>query len=213
MRGLALLGIAVFSILTGCAQSYSQNNGQFVGALDLRMLPNGRGAQLLNDFGYIDPAGKHWIAPKNTVVDGASIPRPLWSLIGSPWTGKYREASVIHDYYCVTKDESWESVHKTFYTAMLANHVDETQAKIMYAAVYRFGPRWKFEYIPDCKDCLALPYAVDFYSPKFNSEEFNSLKNDIATSNPSLEEIEKEADTSFIREVNDLRLGNPILIQ
>ncbi len=34
------------------------------------------------------------------------------------------------------------TVHRTFYTAMRASSVDVWRAKVMYAAVYHFGPRW-----------------------------------------------------------------------
>lgn len=105
------------------------------------MSPDGRTAALLAVFAYVDGSGTRWEVPTGAIVDGASIPRPLWSLIGSPWTGKYREASVVHDHFCDTKMAEWKTVHRNFYTAMLANGVGTIQAKIMYAAVYRFGPR------------------------------------------------------------------------
>jgi hypothetical protein len=75
-------------------------------------------------------------------VDGASIPKFAWSIIGGPFEGKYRDASVIHDVACVARSAPWEYVHLVFYYAMLASGVDKTTAKIMYAAVYHFGPRW-----------------------------------------------------------------------
>src|SRR5579859_5068431 len=87
--------------------------GAFLGPLDLRFNSDGRTAVLLAPFGYVDPAGKKWETPADWTVDGASIPWPLWSIIGSPWTGKYREASVIHDYYCDTKREPWAAIRKT----------------------------------------------------------------------------------------------------
>lgn len=98
--------------------------------------------KLLSDLKYIDPNNEVWIAPKNAKVDGASIPRMLWSIIGSPFSGKYRNASVIHDVACVEKKRPWQKVHRTFYNAMRASGVKPLQAKIMYAAVNNFGPRW-----------------------------------------------------------------------
>jgi len=38
-----------------------------------------------------------WVARKGRKVDGATIPEPLWALVGSPFTGDYRNASIIHD--------------------------------------------------------------------------------------------------------------------
>jgi hypothetical protein len=91
---------------------------------------------------YTDPACRKWIAPANSVVDGASIPQWAWSIIGGPFEGKYRDASVIHDVACDEKKAHWQDVHLTFYNAMLTNGVEIVKAKIMYAAVYYFGPRW-----------------------------------------------------------------------
>jgi len=72
----------------------------------------------------------------------ASIPRLAWTIIGGPFEGLYRDASVIHDVACVEKSRPWLQVHRTFYLAMLASGVTTVKAKVMYAAVYHFGPRW-----------------------------------------------------------------------
>lgn len=69
-------------------------------------------------------------------------PRFAWSIIGGPFEGKYRKASVIHDVTCVEKARPWQEVHLAFYEAMLADGVGEKKAKVMYAAVYHRGPRW-----------------------------------------------------------------------
>ena len=105
-------------------------------------LSDGRNKRLVNTLIYIDPKGNQWIAPKGSVVDGASIPKLLWSSIGSPFTGKYLAASVIHDVACKQKVKPWEAVHRVFYDAMLASGVDSGKAKLMYAAVHQGGPRW-----------------------------------------------------------------------
>jgi hypothetical protein len=98
--------------------------------------------KLTEPFSYVDPGGLHWDAPTGSIVDGASIPQIGWTIIGGPFEGKYRNASVIHDVACVKRDKAWEQVHYMFYTAMIAGGVERVRAKIMYAAVYHFGPRW-----------------------------------------------------------------------
>jgi hypothetical protein len=96
---------------------------------------------LVQDFAYVDPSGLRWDAPAGAVVDGASIPRMAWSVIGGP-EGLCRKASVIHDVACDRRRQPWEKVHEAFYTAMLAAGVPAVTAKVMYAAVYHFCPRW-----------------------------------------------------------------------
>ena len=54
--------------------------------------------ELLEDFWYEDPKGKRWNTPKGSTINGATIPKALWSIVGPPFVGKYRRASVIHDY-------------------------------------------------------------------------------------------------------------------
>jgi hypothetical protein len=177
--------------------------------LDVRMAPDGRSGTLLNQFEFIDPQHKVWITPKGATVDGASIPPPLWPVVGSPWVGKYREASVIHDYYCDTRIEPWQSVHKMFYDAMLANGVSELRARIMYAAVYRFGPRWNFLHTPRCKGCLSIPRRVSFYEPEPDLEEAKKLVQKIETQNLSLQQVQQEAEAGFQAAVKPLTLGRP----
>ena len=122
--------------------------GEFVGNVDTRWITVDRDMLLLADFSYIDPSEIQWTAKKDSRIDGASIPRALWTVVGSPFTGAYRSASVVHDVACVLKDRPWEAVHRMFYNAMRCGGVGEKRALFMYAAVYRFGPRWKR--VPNC---------------------------------------------------------------
>jgi hypothetical protein len=114
----------------------------FTGRLALSPDPDGLHMTLLEKFSFVDADKTEWPVPKGAVTDGASIPRPLWSIAGGPFEGKYRLAAVIHDYYCDVRVRTWEAVDRMFYNAMLASGVDATQALIMYAAVRFWGPHW-----------------------------------------------------------------------
>ncbi len=116
--------------------------GQFKGLVNAEWQGDGRSMKLTAPFAYVDPTGVEWNAPVGSIVDGASIPGFAWSFIGGPFEGGYRNASVVHDVACVTKKRPWEFTHLAFYYAMRAAGVSETQAYVMYAAVYHFGPRW-----------------------------------------------------------------------
>jgi len=59
-----------------------------------------RRMKILHDFSFTDPRSRVWEAPAGSVVDGASIPRALWTVVGSPYTGDYRRASIVHDVAC-----------------------------------------------------------------------------------------------------------------
>ena len=98
--------------------------------------------QLQEPFAYIDPAAMRWDVPSGATVDGASIPRALWTLIGGPFEGKYRDASVVHDWFCDIRTQPWRAVHRMFYNAMLTSGVSEARAKMLYAGVMLGGPKW-----------------------------------------------------------------------
>jgi len=122
--------------------SASESFGVFIGVVQTEWMADGRHMKSLSTLTFIDPKNVKWIAPAGWTIDGASIPKIAWSLVGGPFEGKYRNASVIHDVACDEKKRSWESVHIAFYWAMLASGVETWRAKAMYGAVYHFGPRW-----------------------------------------------------------------------
>lgn len=118
-----------------------QSAGQFSGNAQIELL-GGRKAKLLRDFSYRDPANRLWRARKDYVSDGASIPEILWSLEGGPWAGSYRDAAIIHDFYCEDMSRSWEDTHDVFYDAMRSRGISEWEATRKHWAVYYLGPRW-----------------------------------------------------------------------
>ena len=144
MRVTRLAIFALFGLVSGLAEAESY--GKFIGDVQTQWLDDGRRMKLITSLTYLDPQGERWVAREGSIVDGASIPQFAWSLIGGPFEGKYRKASVIHDVACVEKRRPWELVHETFYQGMRASGVSELTAKIMYAAVYHFGPRWVTQY-------------------------------------------------------------------
>ena len=97
-----------------------------------------RNMQLTVDFSFVDPDQHTWDAPAQSVVDGASIPRPLWSLVGSPYTGDYRRASIVHDIACdragndATKRAAAD---RMFYHACRAGGCSVVDATILYIGV------------------------------------------------------------------------------
>jgi hypothetical protein len=103
-----------------------------------------RKMQLVRDFSFTDPAGKVWLAPKDSKVDGASIPRPLWSLVGSPYTGDYRRASIVHDVACDDAGSDLDkrrAADRMFYHACREGGCNVEQATILYLGV-RIGAAW-----------------------------------------------------------------------
>jgi len=185
-------GAICLAVVLGLTTAASpQTLGEYKGEAVLSMLPDGRNMQLLKPFSYVDPKGQTWNVPAGTKTDGASIPRILW-LTYPPFTGKYRQAAVVHDYYCQLRSRAWKDTHKVFYDAMLTSGVPEKTAKIMYGAVYGFGPRW------GTRSEQRAPAAERHPSPVAQTQLLRDLEAWIARDNPSAEDIEKALDAGRV---------------
>jgi hypothetical protein len=159
--------------------------------------------KLLEDFTFTDKDNYKWLAPKDFVTDGASIPPIFWPLIGSPFTGPYVKAAIIHDAYCFLKSREWQKVHRTFYDAMIASGTPPIQAKIMYYAVYRFGPKWVVD--------KSLPCPIGFLCQKGSAPIHVTLQAKPQTSESEMEEVKKKIekdnpDVANVEEMADRRL-------
>ncbi|MDX8347391.1 DUF1353 domain-containing protein [Cognatiyoonia sp. IB215446] len=108
--------------------------------------------QLLSPYTFIDCNGtRHTVPPYReiggetvpTVINGASIPPSVWSLVGGPWSGRYRNAAVIHDYLVETRYSSSDVTHRIFYDAMVTSGTPAWKASLMYYAVLKGGAYWE----------------------------------------------------------------------
>ncbi|MDB5906519.1 MAG: hypothetical protein JWP34_633 [Massilia sp.] len=114
------------------------DNGSFSGNPKTEWLcdhGDDRNMCLLEAFWYVDPRGRRWNAPQGSVTNGASIPRTLWSSIGSPFTGNYRRASIIHDVAIRTAGIVRAEADAMFYFACLAGGCMLMESKLLYAGV------------------------------------------------------------------------------
>jgi Protein of unknown function (DUF1353) len=102
---------------------------------------------LMKEFWFDDPQGRRWSAPQGYETDGTTIPRALWTLIGSPFTGDYRRAAIVHDKACVEAagDKTARRVaDKMFYHACREGGCSIRQATVMYIGV-RVGAAWPLQ--------------------------------------------------------------------
>ncbi|HEX4502674.1 MAG TPA: DUF1353 domain-containing protein [Scandinavium sp.] len=96
--------------------------------------PN-RNMKLNEDVSYTDPSGREWKASKGDIINGASIPQALWSTIGSPYIGDYRDASVLHDVACNTPGVNRKEADNMFYYACLCKGCSYFRARVFYLGV------------------------------------------------------------------------------
>ncbi len=100
---------------------------------------------------FIDAKQQVWVAPAGILTDGASIPPIFVPLIGDPRSKEFMNAATVHDSYSAESNRDspyyhaapWQDVHRMFYDALRVSGTPAIKAKIMYAAVYLGGPRWK----------------------------------------------------------------------
>jgi hypothetical protein len=138
--GVLLLTLALLPAAPGYAAA---EDARFVGDVVAKWLPQSPRMELTEPVTYVDAAGIRWTAPKGSVIDGAFIPRPLWNIVGTPFTGAYRKASVIHEFSCRNMSRPWQEVHHVLLQAALAEGNDAFHSKLLYGAVYAWGPRWE----------------------------------------------------------------------
>jgi hypothetical protein len=100
--------------------------------------------RLLESFSYTDPELFVWGAPKDHRIHGTSIPRPLWSLLGSPYCGMHRRAAIVHE---VARDHARDdsikrrAADRMFYHACRASGCSVSQATLLYLGV-RMAAAW-----------------------------------------------------------------------
>lgn len=150
MKPELFLLVAMF--FTGCgnkSESVSEKPasrgsswGSFSGPVRTQWEEDGVHMVLLNELRYTDPDGEVWVAPAGSRVNGASIPRAFWSIIGGPFDGKYRNASVLHDVAYGQQTRPWRDVDRMFYNAMRCSGVGAVTAKTMYYALLKYGRHW-----------------------------------------------------------------------
>lgn len=191
-----MIFVLLFVLVAPLAALGQRNFGSFTGTVKVEWIDADRRMRLLDNFTYTDPAGVVWGVPKGAVINGASIPRPFWTIIGGPYTGEYRDASVIHDYHCEIRTKSWQEVHLMFYWAMLARGVGRMKAKVMYGGVYHFGPRWKIVQVTTTgkqggaqdMDLKTYDMKVTWREP-YSEEKLKSMMSSIEEKDLSLEQI------------------------
>jgi hypothetical protein len=190
--------------------------GQFTGQLIL--FPEGcqnfapRICKLGSILTYRDPKNMIWQTDqwsgddrKSGTTDGASIPPWAQKIIGRPYDASYLKAAIIHDHYCFQENHvrSWRRTHRMFYDAMVDLKVSKFKAKLMYYAVFVFGPHW-VKIVPgeNCGENCVKKFALSAFDVYLEKDRFDSpemekqlseLKSQLLQTDLSLQEIEDMA--------------------
>lgn len=137
---LFLANLLFYTVLpVQMANSQARFEGSFVFEWLIEPSNKHRQMRVTAPVKYVDANGKSWDVPVGAIIDGASIPRPLWTFSGSPFVGNYRRASVIHDYFCESQTTGAEEIHRMFRDAMIVDGIGTIEAAIKHAAVVAYG--------------------------------------------------------------------------
>lgn len=142
--------IGLFLLLCVNPLAFGQH---FDGAFEFRWLSDKDGSHremmLLSEVALVEASGVRWPVPKGERTDGASIPSWLWSFEGSPFTGTYRRAAVIHDYYCRMGTLESDKVHWLFLVGMIVDGTPVDDAARKHTAVVIYDV-WVSQWGPGC---------------------------------------------------------------
>ena len=89
----------------------------------------------------VESLGYSITVKKGFDFDGASIPKWLWSVYGSPLNGNYVVASLIHDGLYASQKVSKSVSDKIFLDVMKQSSVGYLKRTSMYLAVKLFGSK------------------------------------------------------------------------
>ena len=110
---------------------------------------------ILSEDKTVESLGYSVTVKKGFDFDGASIPKWLWSIYGSPLNGNYVVASLIHDGLYASQKVSKSVSDKIFLDIMKQSNVGYIKRTSMYLAVRVLGGKdWEeaSEYIDEYMD-------------------------------------------------------------
>lgn len=102
----------------------------------------------MDQWGFTEPLvwvqddGLTLTVPVGFLMNGASIPRMLWAVIGHPLETEFVYPAGLHDWECTTCKTRSPIVHQRFRAALKAEGVPAVRRWAMWAAVRLFGPRF-----------------------------------------------------------------------
>jgi len=109
----------------------------FNGTVELRRL-NKREWELLTDITYTN-SDISVTAKAGLITDGASVPKYLWGIVGSPFTGRYTRPALIHDALYASERLLRKDCDNLFLEMMEAENVAWLKRYSMYLAVRAGG--------------------------------------------------------------------------
>lgn len=154
--------------------------------------------RLLEDFQFLDPRGKRWLAQRGGVVDDECLPPELAALADLPHVADYRKAAFLHTHFARARSETWADVHRMLYDAAIAEGIDELHARGLYAAVRAAGLRWEVRESSCYRSCHASAGQL-VWKPAVDVADVETIVSWVLTTFPDLDAIDRHVDAAIKR--------------
>jgi hypothetical protein len=124
--------------------------------------------ELAQDWCFLWDGVEYWI-PTGYWYDGASIPRPFWPVIGSPFHPDYWIA-VAHDWLYLTHLTTRKDADEILYQLLRQKKVGTIKAHIIWGAV-RSGAAWAWK--NNVKDTIELKAIIQLLRDRPDRDKFH----------------------------------------
>lgn len=159
--------------------------------------------ELMERISFTDHV-REWVAGKGRFIDGASIPRALWTAVGSPYVGRYRRPSIIHDIACADALTNRDRLDadKMFYRACRSEGLTRVESAILYCGV-RFGAWMSGGHLmPES----ILPRLAEDILERRHQEMFQEVSNPVVRDADRLGNYSEEVEADVLEQAFDASL-------
>jgi len=196
---LVFASVMAFSAGVLAADPAQVRHGLFEGRVVVEWLddPFVPTMRLLEPFAYHQPRGKVWKVPQGHVVKGRGMPPLFRHLIGQPFYGGFRKASIVYDHATQEMKEPWDKAQLMFLDASMAEGVNESEAKAMYLLLRAQGSRWEVPGSRCYGSCHGKTEPL-LWRPVVDETVVNDLLGWVRRDNPSVLQIDQLAETAVL---------------
>jgi len=196
-----LIIVTVFAFSTGllAAEGGEADHGSFEGRVVVEWLddPFVPTMRLAEPFAYEQSKGKIWKVPQGHVIKGRGMPPLFRDLIGQPFYGGYRKASIVYDHATQEMKQPWDEAQLMFLEASMAEGINESEAKAMYMLLRAQGSRWEVPGSRCYGSCHGKTEPL-LWRPTVDEAVVDDLLGWVRRDNPSLLQIEQFAETAVL---------------
>jgi len=150
----------------------------------------------LEDYGFRQAKGKFWQVARGQVFDGRGMPPLFYDLVGQPYGGNFRKASIVYESATQRMTEKWDEAQRMFFEAAVAEGVAVPEAKVMYLLLALQGSRWEVPGSRCFGSCHGLSRPLE-WRPVIDEAKTGELVNWVRAADPKLDEIDLRAHSAI----------------